>query len=41
MNTAITEFNNYVSKKWKPLFDTARTEIRNNAEKAIRGEIPV
>lgn len=41
MNTAITEFNNYVSKKWKPLLEVNRTELRNCAEKAIRGEIPV
>lgn len=41
MNTAITEFNNYDTKKWKPLFDATRTDIRNNVEKAIRGEMPV
>ena len=41
MNTAITEFNNYVSKKWKPLLEVNRTELRDCAEKAIRGEIPV
>lgn len=41
INTAITEFNNYDTKKWKPLFDATRTDIRNNVEKAIRGEMPV
>ena len=41
MNAAITEFNNYVSKKWKPLFESSRTYIRLNFEKAVRGELPV
>lgn len=41
MNAAIMEFNNYVSKKWKPLFESSRTYIRLNFEKAVKGEIPV
>ena len=41
MNAAIMEFNNYVSKKWKPHFESSRAYIRLNSEKAIRGEMPV
>lgn len=41
VNAAVTEFNSYVAKGWKPLLEVNRTELRNYAEKAIRGELPV
>lgn len=41
LNSAVVEFNNYVAKEWKPLLEVTRTELRNDAEKAIRGELPI
>ncbi len=40
-NAAVIEFNNYVANDWKPLLEVTRTELRNDVEKAIRGELPV
>lgn len=39
INNAVIEFNNYVAKEWKPLLEVTRTELRNEAEKAARGEL--
>lgn len=41
INPAVIEFNNYVANEWKPLLEVTRTELRNDVEKAIRGELPV
>lgn len=41
INNAVIEFNNYVAKEWKPLLEVTRTELRNDVEKAIKGELPV
>lgn len=40
VNAAVTEFNE-AAKKWKPLYDYARENLRKDVEKAIRGELPV
>ncbi len=40
INSAVAQFNNYVAKEWKPLLEIGRTELRNDVEKAIRGELP-
>lgn len=40
INAAVTEFNEAV-KKWKPLYDFSRERLRNDVEKALKGEFPV
>ncbi len=41
LNNAVLEFNDYVAKEWEPLVEASRTELRRDAEKAIRGELPL
>ncbi len=40
VNEAVIEFNEK-AKKWNPLFESARAELRRDVERAVRGELPV
>ncbi len=40
MNSAVMEFNECAAK-WKPLYESERNELRDNVERAVRGELPI
>lgn len=40
MNAAVMEFNKCAAE-WKPLYESERKELRENVEKAVRGELPI
>lgn len=40
INSAVTEFNNF-AKNWRPVYHSTRAALQEDAEKAVRGELPI